>query len=154
MARGPNTPERKVTRAVCLLFLLACFLPCIDCRSEVPSSDPGFPDFTAGRHLGLMILLLGWGGGNQGVPWSANVFLALGLLFLGSRQPRPAAALGVIASGLGLTTWALNSFSRPHEYRMLVGYYFWQASLLVLAAGALWVSRRPALGTAVVEQEG
>jgi hypothetical protein len=41
MANGVKTPERKVIGWVCLLFLLACFLPCIDCGREVPSSDPG-----------------------------------------------------------------------------------------------------------------
>jgi hypothetical protein len=150
MAKGAKALEGKVIGVVCLLFLSACLLPCIDCGPEVPSSDPGFPDFTAGCHLGLAILLLGWGGANHGVPWSANVFLALGLLCLFRRQPRAAAALGLLASCLGLTTWALNWFSRPHEYRVLAGYYFWQASLLALSGGALWASRTPTRGTGVV----
>jgi hypothetical protein len=81
-----KTVERTVIGLVCLLFLLACFLPCIDCGLEFPSSDPGFPDFTAGWHFGLLILLFGWSGGNHGVPWSANVFLALGLLCLWFRR--------------------------------------------------------------------
>jgi hypothetical protein len=153
MANGQMVPEHKVIGLVCLLFLLACWLPCIDCGPEVPSSDPGFPDFTAGWHFGWVILLVGWNGGNHGVPWSANVFLALGLLCLWLRQPRAAALLGTVASVLGLTTWALNSFSRPHDYHMLVGYYFWQASLLVSAAGALWASRRSVQEAKVVGQE-
>ena|SRR5947209_10093590 len=140
MAKLQKALERKVIGVVCLLFLLACFLPCIDCGPEVPSSDPGFPDFTAGCHFGLAILLLGWDGGNNGVPWSANVFLALGLLCLWVRQSRAAGVLGVMASGLGLTTWLLNSFPRAHNYHVLFGYYFWQASQLVLAAGGLWAS--------------
>jgi hypothetical protein len=154
MAKGQKAPERRVIGWVCLVFLLACLLPCIDCGPEVPSSDPGWPDFTAGWHFGLAILLLGWEGGNHGVPWSANVFLALGLLCLWLRQPRAAGVLGLIASALGLSTWALNWFSRPHNYHMMVGYYFWQASQLVLAAGALWVSRRPLQEPQVVGQAG
>jgi hypothetical protein len=141
MANGRTTPERKVIGLVCLLFLIACFLPCIDCGPEVPSSDPGFPDFTAGRHFGLTILLFGWQGANNGVPWSANVFLALGLIVLWIRQPRVAVAFGLTASVLGLSTWLLNSFSRPHDYQVKVGYYFWQASQLTLTVGALWLSR-------------
>jgi hypothetical protein len=155
MARGPNAPRRKVIGLVCLLFLSACLLPCIDCGpGRVPSSDGDFPDFTEGSHLGLAVLLLGWGGANHGVPWSANVFLGLGLLCLGLRQPRAAAVLGLIASCLGLTTWAMNWFTRPHDYRVMVGYYFWQASLLALAAGALWVSRRSVQGPKAIGQEG
>jgi len=141
MAIPVKTPERTVIGWVCLLFLLACFLPCIDCGPEVPSSDPGFPDFTAGWHLGLLILLFGWSGGNHGVPWSANVFLALGLLCLWFRRYRTAGVLGIVASGLGLTTWSLNWFSRPHDYHVMVGYYCWQASQLVLAVGALWAGQ-------------
>jgi hypothetical protein len=154
MAKGLQAAERKVIGWVCLLFLLACFLPCIDRGPATPSGDPGFPDFTAGWHFGLAILLLGWGGENNGVPWSANVFLVLGLLCLWARRPRTAAVLGVIASGLGLTTWSLNLFSREHDYHVLVGYYFWQGSLLVLAVGGMWASRRGAQGPKVVGQQG
>jgi hypothetical protein len=139
---------------VCLLFLLACFLPCIDSGREVPSSDPGWPDFTAGCHFGLMILLFGWSGGNNGVPWSANVFLALGLGCLGFRRYRTAGVLGIIASALGLTTWLMNSFSRPHDIHPMVGYYFWQASQLVLAVGAFWASSTSLRESQVVGDNG
>jgi hypothetical protein len=154
MAKGQQARERRAIVCVRLLFLSACFLPCIDCGQEAPSCDPGFPDFTTGWHLGLMILLLGWQGGNHSVPWSANVFLALGLLCLWVQRSRAAVVLGVIASALGLTTWLLNSFSRPHDYHVLVGYYFWQASLFVLAGGALWASRRPLEEPQIIEQDG
>lgn len=122
--------------AVGVLFILACFLPCIDGGPEVVSSDPGFPDFESGWHFGLEILLFGWGGGNNGVPWAANVFLAFGLVCLWSRWLRLAAVQGFIASLLGLTTW----WARRYD-TMMVGYYFWQASQLVLAGGALWAAR-------------
>jgi len=126
-----NFPSFLVAVVVCLLNLLACFLPCIDCGPGFQSSDPGFPDFEAGWNFGWQILLLGWGGGNNGVPWSANVFLALGLACLWKRWLRAAAWLGVLASLLGLTTWWVRRFNT-----LMVGYYIWQASLLVLAVGA------------------
>ncbi len=142
-----RAPERIVIGLVGILFVWACLLPCVDCGPEVLTSDPGGPDLEAGRHFGLTILLLGWGGGNHGVPWSANVFLALGLLCLAFRRHRAAGVRGIVASCLGLTTWALNGFSRPCGYDPMVGYYFWQASLLVLAVGAFWAARRRRMPT-------
>jgi hypothetical protein len=133
------TPKRKVIGLTCLLFLLACLLPCIDCGPEVPSSDPGWPDFESGWHFGLTILLLGSDGGNNGVPWSANVFLALGLICLVYPKPRAAAVCGVIASVLGLTTWWVR-----RDDVLLVGFYAWQASLFALAGGAIRMIRTTA----------
>jgi hypothetical protein len=63
------------------------------------------------------------------------VFLAAGVFCLGVRRPKSAAALGVIASVLGLTTW----WARRYD-TMMVGYYVWQASLFALAAGAAWLA--------------
>jgi hypothetical protein len=142
MAKGQLSSEAKVICCACLLFISACFLPCIDRGPWTPSSDPPAFDFTAGWHFGLEILLLGWGGENNGVPWSANVFFALGLWCLWARLPRTASALGIVATGLGLTTWSLNWFARESDYHVMIGYYFWQGSLLVLAAGGLWASQR------------
>ena len=147
MANGQKKPEGKVIGLVCLLFLVACLLPCIDCGKEVPSSDPGWPDSTAGSHFGLEILLFGWSGGNNGVPWSANVFMALGLFCLWKRRHREAGVLAIIASSLGLTTWLMNSFSSPHDIHVKVGYYFWQASLFALAIGAMWARRKNTIAT-------
>jgi hypothetical protein len=144
MADRFQSRRRKVVGMTCLLFLVACFLPCVDTGTRGPTGDPSFPDPSEGRPFGLVILLFGWGGGNHGVPWSANVFLALGLACLARDRARTAAALGAVASILGLTTWLLNSFSRPHNIDPLGGYYFWQASQFVLAGGALWASRAPA----------
>jgi hypothetical protein len=121
------------------LFGLACILPCIDGGPPIDSSgDVAGSDLFGerGRHLGLELLLLGWAGGNNGVPWSANVFLALGLGCLVLRRHRAATVLGVIASILGLTTW----WARRYD-TMMVGYYFWQASHFVLAGGALCAIR-------------
>src|SRR5262245_51807458 len=112
MAKVGIGPEYKVIHAVYILFVLACILPCVDGGPRLPPSDLDFDPYS-GWHFGLAILLFGWGsGGNYSVPWSANVFLAIGLPFLAFRRYRTAAALGFIASALGMTTWTMNWFSR------------------------------------------
>ncbi len=127
--------KRKRLRFVCgivVLFLLACCLPCIDGGPAVQSWD-----FEAGWHYGWVILLVGWEGGNNGVPWSANVFLAGGLLCLWRRWFRAALCLGIVASVLGLTTWWVRRYDR-----LMIGYYVWQMSLLSLALGAALAYRK------------
>lgn len=126
-----------VAMAVCLLFLLACFLPCIDCGSPLQIGEEQILDFDNGQHIGLGLLLFGWNGGNNGVPWSANVFLALGVACLWSRWFRAAFWLGILASLLGLTTWWVRRFDTP-----IIGYYVWQASLFILAGGAAFIHRK------------
>jgi hypothetical protein len=126
-----------VAMAVLALFGVACFLPCIDGGPHRPPSDLDF-HLDSGWHFGLEILLFGWSGSNNGLPWSANVVLLLGLGCLVVRLRRAAAVLGFIATVLGLTTW----WVRPHE-TMMVGYYVWQASHMVLAGGALWAFLQP-----------
>ena len=42
-----------------------------------------------------------------------------------------ASLLGYVATALGLTAWFINS-------PLLVGYYFWQGSLITLAVGSHW----------------
>jgi len=123
--------------AVGLLYGLACLLPAIRCRAGAAPAD-GW-DFEWGRHPGLALLLWGWGGGNNGAPWSANVALALGAWCLLAGRRRAALLGGVLAAVLGLTTWWVR-----RSDTLLVGYYLWQASHLALAAGAARaLARRP-----------
>jgi hypothetical protein len=126
----------RVIVVVLVLYGAACLLPCIDGGPDTQSGDPGFPDFEAGWQFGLLILLFGWGGGNNGVPWSANVFWAAGVFCLAKGCYRLATTAGVIAAALGLTTWWIRRYDT-----MMVGYYIWQASLLLLAVGAAWIAR-------------
>ena len=112
---------------LCLLFAGACFLPCIDCGPEVRSSDPGFPSLDSDWHFGLAILLFGWSGSNNGVPWSANVFWLAGIFSLFFGRFRVAIVVGAIATLLGLTTWWARGYDT-----MLIGYYVWQVSLVLL----------------------
>jgi hypothetical protein len=123
--------RRRVVRgtllAVGVLYAWACLTPAIN-DGGPPSSDL---DFLSGPHIGLEILLFGWQGGNNGVPWSANVVLGLGLLALAGGRFRLACTLGGVATALGLTTWWVWG------YRSLsVGYFLWQGSLVALAVGA------------------
>jgi hypothetical protein len=123
--------------AVVALWLLACLLPCVDCGPAIPYGELDFGVFDRGSHVGLEILLFGWSGGNNGLPWSANLFLVFGLLCLWTRRLRRAVVLGTIASVLGLTTWWVRRYDT-----LMVGYYFWQSSQLVLVGGTIWAIRR------------
>jgi hypothetical protein len=123
---------------VLLLFLLACWLPCVDCGPAIAFDTF---DFESGTHPGWYILLFGWIGGNNGVPWSANVFLAFGVVFLLFRQLRTALILGMIASVLGLSTWWVRRYDT-----LVVGYYLWQESQFVLVFGAIWALRAARYG--------
>jgi hypothetical protein len=113
--------------AVALLYGLACLLPAIRCGSGAAAAEW---DFEWGRHSGLTLLLWGWGG-NNAVPWSANLVLALGVFCLSAGCYRAALLDGVVAAALGLTTWWVRRGDT-----LLVGYYLWQASHLALAAAA------------------
>jgi hypothetical protein len=118
----------RVLFFVAALYGAACFTPAIYVDDGCATSDL---DFRIGSPWGLEILLLGWGGRNNGIPWAANVFLLFGLAMFRARWFRTAFVLGIIASLLGLTTWWVWGFRS-----LLVGYYLWQASLIVLAVGA------------------
>jgi hypothetical protein len=151
MARVSEEPNGSfvsflVPVAVSLLYLLACILPCVNCGPEFYGSDPGFPDFEGGWHFGLTILLFGWDRGNFW-PWSANVFLALGLICLWRKRLRTASWLGVLGSALGLTAW----WVRRHN-TLMIGYYVWQASLLVLTVGAAVAFRKQNLAENTQDQ--
>jgi hypothetical protein len=146
MSRGQDGRfARRVFWRACSLYLAACLLPCIDGTRHIDDSglapggrddSPGFVDFEDGIHFGILILLLGATGGNNGVPWSANIFWALGLYCLRTRRMRLAAVSGAIASALGLTTYVVRSD------RIMVGYFFWQASLILVGVGAVLVHHK------------
>lgn len=121
------------TALIAVCYAAACMLPVVRLDDGIPTSDL---DFKNGSPIGLEVLLLGWTGGNNGIPWSANVFLILGLLCLWGGRYRRALTFGIAANVLGLTTWWVVRYSP-----LLIGYYFWQTSLLVLLAGAGWICR-------------
>jgi hypothetical protein len=140
MAKVCEAPDGRLANFFAsMLYLLACFLPCIDGGPDTQSGDPGFLDFEAGWHFGLLILLFGWGWGKNLVPWSANLLLVLGLICLGRKRFRAAFWLGILASILGLTTWSLR------RHTPMIGYYVWQASLLMMAISAAFATRKAQL---------
>jgi hypothetical protein len=114
------------------LYVAACCLPATtigDLSLGAVSDTPvkSSPD------VGLVHLLLGWLSGLQGLPaWSSNFVLWAGIVCLLRRRLRRAAVLGVAAALLGLTT--LTSFKHDGRY---IGYYLWQSSELVFAAGSI-----------------
>src|SRR2546421_13122978 len=92
---------------VVALYAVACLAPAIYVDDGKSTSDL---DFKTGSPPGLMILLFGWSGGNNGIPWSANVFLAIGLVALVAARFRAAFLIGSVAAILGLTTWWVWGF--------------------------------------------
>jgi hypothetical protein len=141
MALSPEEVGRRqidnLIGTVLFLFFLACLLPCIDCGPDIQSGDPGFPDIEKGWHLGFSLLLSGWRGGNNGIPWSANVLLLIGVWCLGTRRLWRGLLAGLVAAALGLTSW----WARRYD-TLMVGYYLWQASLFMLAAASAWALHR------------
>jgi hypothetical protein len=121
----------KVGLVAILLYALACLLPCTDGTGHGQGSDPGFPGLDDGWNFGILVLLFGWGFGKNGVPWSANPVWALGLWCLWKRRLWFALVLGSVATVLGLTTPRVRS-----DDAMMVGYFVWQTSLLLIPIGA------------------
>ena len=141
---GGETPSRAKDIAlitaltVFLLYVAACLTPAIDRGPRIVESlgDVAGADFDGRYSFGLEILLFGWCGGNNGVPWSANVFLTIGWWCLVARRFRAAAVSGSVALLLGLTTWWVYRYAT-----LVVGYYLWQGSILILLLGACWAYR-------------
>ena len=67
------------------------------------------------------------------VPWSANFLLLGGWVAYLRGQARSAAICGVVAAVAGFTAFAMPRSEVP---RLLVGYYLWQASLLIFAVAS------------------
>jgi hypothetical protein len=95
-----------ISVAVVACYLLACFLPCVDCGYPESFGDLDFGVYERGRQYGLSIFLFWWVSDSKyGIPWTANVFLLFGMLSLWRQRVQGAMVSGTIASVLGLTTW-------------------------------------------------
>jgi hypothetical protein len=106
---------------VLALYALACGLPVLVGRD--------------GPLRGWACMLLCWRP-PLCVPWSANLFLAAGLLCLGRGRCRLASWLGTAAALLGLTIWAFV------DRHVGAGYFLWQGSLVLLAVGGRMLAAR------------
>jgi len=113
---------KRVGAAVLLLYLAACFTPVVGLDESSPN--------------GLFLLWFGLMGGFgitwAVIPWSANAFLGLGMVELFRKHYRQALLLGILGNILGLTTWWFL-----WDYPLLIGYYLWQASMVVLVVGVI-----------------
>ncbi len=91
--------------------------------------------------LGVETLLVGWRTPLI-IPWSANFLLLIGWILLLCKKNTAALRFGVAAVLAGLSTWAFS-----YEWKqLLLGYYLWQASMVVFALGALAI-RYQVVGT-------
>jgi hypothetical protein len=142
-AAGGFLPRVVVLLVVGALYIAACACPAVEFTDVPRAHDFGeiFPDPELGSNRGIVALLFG---GKMPLPWSANIFLLVGCILLLLKKYRLACGLGTVAAILGFSTWALLDSDRMHQMKLLVGYYFWQASLLTLpaAALALWLRER------------
>jgi hypothetical protein len=128
--------DRRFVRVVVALtlglFAVACCLLTVDedrytdggALHEGPYNGP-HPGW------GWLDLLFGWLSGHPA--WFANPTLVVALLLLRIGWRSSAAAAGILAFSLGLTTCATFEIQQLH-----MGYYIWQVSLLSFAIGACW----------------
>lgn len=127
-----GTKDRLLVAVTLGLFGVACCLPAVDkqwiCHGGALQDRPN-----DGPVLGPGVgdLVFGWLSGHPA--WLANPALAVAVVLLLFGQRRCAAVAGVLAASLGLTTCQL--FGLAELYR---GYYVWQASQVMFAAGACW----------------
>jgi Leucine rich repeat len=109
------------------LYILACFIPAIYIDNGIPPREGGW--LRMGSPPGFVVLFMGWIP-PYCIPWSANILLVVGWAFLLCERFKIAAWVGGASALIGLTTWG---YDFP---RLLLGYSFWQASLIMLATGA------------------
>jgi hypothetical protein len=121
-------PQRVVALTAMALYLASCVTPTFLFFEET-GGQTSFWDTVIGPPLGLWALLMGATFG-WWLPWSANLLLPVGLSCLARRQFAFASIVGLLAFAAALSScW-------EEQYRLLFGYYFWQASFAALAVGA------------------
>jgi hypothetical protein len=113
--------------AVWSLYAVALFAPALKVRLLDTEGD--LPGWEA--------LVFGWMPGTC-IPWSANLLLLVGWIALLCGRYRSALWLGIAAALAGFTTLGLGVLVGWET--LLVGYFVWQASLLLFALGSwtLW----------------
>lgn len=135
-----------------LLYLPACACPAV----YVDDGGQACTAIRLGTVNGLSALLMGWLP-PWTIPWSANPLLLVGAILLLCRRAKAATYFGGAAATMGAVTWV---YSWLGAWKGLeVGYFLWQASLIVFAVGAAatwgWQSirRRRVLQAVPVDEE-
>jgi hypothetical protein len=126
-------PPWAVSALVLCLYILACCTP----AAMLPNFYRGGRPLIVERILGFGLLALGWLPSPMILPWLANAFLLVGLILLWRGRFKSALISGCLAAILGFTTWF---FIDPGQdaaclHDVMIGYFLWQASLLVFALG-------------------
>ena len=126
-----------------VLFAIACSLPALE-----------FTKTQNGREamMGLNVLAVGWSGIFAGVvAWYANPVWLAGLILAFAGKPRLAAVAGIVALLIGCTTFTLFGKDLPADEggvthmaitRVLIGCYFWLASLATLPVLVLFAKAK------------
>jgi O-antigen ligase len=116
-----KAPDLAVAGVVSAFYLEAC--------CSVVVRKYGFWDLPV---PGLCCLLWGWGDYPFG--WLANPLLLVGVILIASGRRRAGSMLGVMAI-VPLTYWSLD-WKNYQQWRMIsTGYFFWAASIVLLAIG-------------------
>ena len=127
-----------------LLYVAACACPAVKVENPRPpivnllvslgaKPDVQGPEDT--ELLGVETLLEGWHPPLI-IPWSANILLLIGWILLLCKKNTAALSFGGGAVLAGLRAWAFSGVWK----QLLLGYYLWQASLVMFALGALAIS--------------
>jgi hypothetical protein len=127
---NPARLRKVVIIGFWVLYALALFTP-------VANDGGGAADYRIGVMLGFLALAFGWIPPST-IPWSANILVLVGWLFFWRRELTAAMWFGVAAAIAGLTAPWLSDASMG---RLLIGYYLWQASLLLFAWGIFMLRR-------------
>jgi hypothetical protein len=121
------------------LYSVACIEPAVE---YLPPATRDFGDITPyGSVPGIVALIFG-AGSEARVAWSANLFLLTGWILLLCRKDTLAVLSGLAAILLGLTTWLFVD----DRMKLLVGYYFWQGSMVAFTLGAVVIKSLPRQG--------
>ena len=127
---NPTRLRKVVIIGFCVLYALSLVTP-------VANDGGGSADYRIGVMLGFLALAFGWIPPST-VPWSANILVLIGWVFFWRRKLTVALWFGVAAALAGLTAPWLSDASIG---KLLIGYYLWQASLLLFACGMFAMRR-------------